>query len=86
MPVRLASMQLVRFTKVFLRPAEAQRVVFTLAAADLGYWDDGRNGNDAVGPEGGWVVDPGLFELFVTTSGFGSVTSPAGLRGSLVVS
>lgn len=55
-PVRIASIQLVRFSKVFLKAQESKTVTFELDAKDLRYWDDGRNGNPAVGAEGGWVV------------------------------
>ena len=64
-PVRIASIQLVRFTKVFLKAKEAKTVTIELAASDLRYYDDGRNSNDEVGPEGGWVVDKGVFDLIM---------------------
>lgn len=84
-PVRVSSIQLIRFTKVFLKAKESAAVTIELAARDLGYWDDGRNGNAEVGPEGGWVVDKGLFQLFVCTSGFTSWKAPGGLLGDVEV-
>jgi hypothetical protein len=84
-PIRIASIQLVRFTKIFLRAGETKQVTIQLLASDLRYWDDGRNGNKAVGPKGGWVVDPGLFNIVIGTSGFASWTKPEGLLGELYV-
>ena len=84
-PVRISSIQLVRFTKIFLKAGESKNVTIDLAARDLAYWDDGRNGNDAVGPEGGWVVDPGVFNLVIGTAGFTSWQQPQGLLGNVEV-
>ena len=44
MPVRISSIQLVRFDKIELKAGETRTVNIVLDAADLGYWDDGRNG------------------------------------------
>lgn len=67
-PVRIASIQLVRFKKVFLKAQESKTVTIELDAKDLRYWDDGRNGNPAVGAEGGWVVPTQLNEsLYLAT-------------------
>jgi hypothetical protein len=71
-PVRIASIQLVRFTKVFLKAKEAKAVTIELAASDLRYYDDGRNSNDEVGNEGGWVVDKGVFNLIMYVQHFPS--------------
>jgi beta-glucosidase len=84
-PVRIASIQLVRFKKVFLKAQESKTVSIELDAKDLRYWDDGRNGNPAVGPEGGWVVDKGLFNLVIGTAGFTSWNNPQGLLGDVEV-
>ena len=75
-PVRLSSIQLVRFTKVWVPAGGSADVEIELDAADLGYWDDGRNGNPAVGHGGGWVVQPGEYELVLATAGFTSWASP----------
>ena len=40
-PVRLASIQLVRFEKVWIPAGSSVVVEIELVAADLGYWDDG---------------------------------------------
>jgi hypothetical protein len=84
-PVRIASIQLVRFAKVFLRAGESKHITIGLSARDLGFWDDGRNGNNEVGPEGGWVVDPGVFNLVIGTAGFTSWRQPQGLLGAASV-
>jgi beta-glucosidase len=52
-PVR----ELKGFTRVSLRPGEAKPVRFTLTRDDLRFWGDG-----------GWVVEPGMFDLWVATS------------------
>jgi beta-glucosidase len=52
-PVR----ELKGFTRVSLRPGEAKPVRFTLTRDDLRFWGDGR-----------WVVEPGMFDLWVATS------------------
>ena len=57
--MRISSIQLVRFTKVFLKAGASTQVRIKLDAEDLAYWDDGRNGNTDVGTAGGYVVDPG---------------------------
>ena len=44
MPVRISSIQLVRFDKIELKAGETRAVNIVLDAADLGHWDDGRNG------------------------------------------
>lgn len=84
-PVRISSIQLVRFAKVRLGPGESKRVTIHLAAADLAYWDDGRNGSPGVDPAGRWVVDPGRFELFIGTAGFHSWARPEGLGANITV-
>jgi len=84
-PVRIASIQLVRFTKVLLRAGESREITIDLDAADLAYWDDGLNGNDDVPPGGGWRVDPGEFNLVVGTAGFTSWRKPDGLLGNVYV-
>jgi hypothetical protein len=84
-PVRIASIQLVRFTKVFLKAKAAKTVTIELAASDLRYYDDGKNSNDEVGPEGGWVVDKGVFNLVIGTAGFTSWTDPLGLKADIEV-
>jgi beta-glucosidase len=52
-PVR----ELKGFTRVSLRPGEAKPVRFTLTRDDLRFWG-----------AGGWVVEPGMFDLWVATS------------------
>jgi len=85
LPVRLSSIQLARFAKVLLSAGETKEVTIKLAAHDLGYWDDGRNGVEGVPAAGGWRVDPGKFELFVTTDGFKSWKKPSGLAATVKV-
>ena len=84
-PVRLASIQLIRYTKIFLKAGESKPIHIDLAAQDLGYWDDGRNGNPDVGPGGAWTVDIGSFELVLGTAGFTSWRNPEGLIGTVEV-
>jgi beta-glucosidase len=52
-PVR----ELKGFTRVALAPGASQRVDFTLRREDLQFWGDGR-----------WVVEPGLFDLWIAPS------------------
>jgi hypothetical protein len=70
---------------VFIRKGESKKVTLKLAAKDLGYWDDGKNSNTHSGASGGWVVDPGRFELFAGTAGFTSWMAPGGLKANLTV-
>ncbi|MCJ7605166.1 MAG: glycoside hydrolase family 3 C-terminal domain-containing protein, partial [Dehalococcoidales bacterium] len=51
--------ELKAFRKVTLQPAETQTVTFTLDDEDLSYWDT---------ETGGWVVEPGDFEVLVGSS------------------
>eukprot|EP00040_Diaphanoeca_grandis_P038707 m.257128 g.257128 ORF g.257128 m.257128 type:complete len:798 (-) comp35003_c0_seq1:1727-4120(-) len=81
MPVRIASIQLVRFTKVFVEAGSSVNISIQLAASDLGFWDDGLNGLGAAG----WKVDPGDFELTIGTAGFTDWSNPEGLLGTLTV-
>jgi hypothetical protein len=85
MPVRLSSIQLVRFAKVWLAAGESKTVHVELAARDLGYWDDGMNGTPDVPAGGMWRVDAGLFELYIGTAGFTSWRDPGGLTTTLNV-
>lgn len=82
MPVRISSIQLVRFTKVFVKAGQSQQVVIKLAAKDLAYWDDGKNG---WGGSEGWTVDKGDFDLVIGTSGYTSWGQPEGLMGTVTV-
>ena len=52
-PVR----ELKGFARVSLSPGESKRVALTLKREDLRFWGDG-----------GWVIEPGLFDLWVATS------------------
>ena len=81
LPVRISSIQLVRFTKVLLKAGEAKEVEIELKARDLGFWDDGLNG----GGTAGWKVDPGTFNLVLGTMGFTSWQNPVGLKADVVV-
>ena len=67
------------------RAGESKTVSMELPAADLGYWDDGRNSNPEVGSAGGWVVDKGAFDLYLGTAGFTSWREPLGLTGQVAV-
>ncbi len=58
------------FTKIYLEPGEQQTVQFTLRPRQLGFFDQ----------EMLWVVEPGVFNLWVGWS------SDEGLEGSFVVS
>ncbi len=58
------------FTKVYLEPGEQQTVRFTLGPRELGFFDQ-----DML-----WVVEPGVFNVWVGRS------SDEGLEGSFVVS
>ena len=84
-PVRLGSIQLARFTKVWVRAGETKRVELRLAAQDFAYWDDGQNGTPHVGAQGAWIVDPGEFDLVLSTEGFGGWETPTGLLGHVRV-
>jgi hypothetical protein len=81
LPVRISSIQLVRFTKVLLKAGEAKEVEIELKARDLGFWDDGLNGEGTAG----WKVDPGTFNLVLGTMGFTSWQNPVGLKADVVV-
>jgi len=87
--VRLASIQLVRFAKVFVAAGQSAAVQIELDAADLAYWNDGKNADadedEAQQQQRGWVVDPGAFELFVSCNGFTSWNAPSGLKASVNV-
>ena len=85
MPVRLSSVQLVRFAKVSLRAGASTTVQLSLLAKDLGYWDDGLNGRVVAPARGGWAVDPGEFELVAATDGFGSWAQLGGLHTTVQV-
>lgn len=50
------------FERVSLRPGEAKRVEFTVTAKDLEFWMDGK-----------WVVEPGMFDVWVAPSSVGGL-------------
>jgi len=81
MPVRISSIQLVRFTKVAVPAGKSITTTVILAASDLGFWDDGLND---LGPAG-WKVDPGDFQLTLGTEGFTSWQTPEGLHATITV-
>ena len=45
----------------------------------------GQNGTPHVGVQGAWVVDPGEFDLVLSTEGFGGWEKPTGLLGHVKV-
>jgi hypothetical protein len=86
-PVRIASIQLVRFSKTsVMQPGATERIEFELAPSDFEYWDDGRNGTPGVEAAGGWAIAPGDVELVVATAGYGSWDDPTGLKTTIKIS
>ena len=65
--------QLKGFQRVVLQPGQSQQVTFTLSARDLAYWNT---------PANGFVVAPGMYQLYV---GDASATADLPLRGSFQV-
>jgi len=54
--------ELKSFTKVFLRPAQSERVTLVLSENAFQYFDDKQNA---------WVLEPGVFKLLVGNSSKG---------------
>ncbi|MES2058179.1 MAG: beta-glucosidase BglX [Pseudomonadota bacterium] len=57
-PVR----ELKRFERLTLAPGETKQVSFTLAAADLRFWAEGK-----------WTIEPGAFDIWLGTSSVGGL-------------
>ncbi len=51
-------MELKAFERITLAPGETRTVTFTLGPNDLKFW----------GPDGGWIVEPGWFTVYVGSS------------------
>jgi beta-glucosidase len=58
-------------SKVFLKPGQKKRITFRLRAADLAFFDPGRNG---------WTSEPGKFEVLI-----GASSRDVRLKGCFVV-
>ncbi len=67
--------RLIAFDKVALAPGESRRLVFRVAAAELGFHDDG----------GRHLVEPGPFEVFAGGSSTATLSAAFELTGDTVV-